>query len=31
MKMNGYAKAGLAGKGLSMMNSQQKLTKHFKK
>ena len=30
MKMSGYAKAGLAGKGLSM-NSQQKLSKHFKK
>jgi len=30
MKMDGYAKAGLAGKGLSM-NTQQKLSKHFKK
>ena len=29
MKMSGYAKAGLAGKGLSQ-NSQQKLSKHMK-
>ena len=28
MKMNGYARAGLAGKGLSM-NSQQKISKHM--
>ncbi len=30
MKMSGYARAGLAGKGLSM-NSQQKISKHMKK
>ena len=30
MKMAGYAKAGLAGKGLTM-NTQQKLSKHFTK